>query len=221
MAKKYNCKVTAAVEVATNMVTRITGEHNHDTDLAAKKVREKENEAIQEAARNPTVSPRTVLGNLAANVTATSPTSINHMRNQAAFKKAVQRERSKLVSNAAIPRCWEEMLSIPEALKVTASNENFLVCCDPLNPNGDELVVGYSSPTGLDILKNSSVFFGDGTFDIAECTLFKQLFIVVAKAAVGITVPCAYFFLPNKETDSYQKMWQVLLLLLFLFAKID
>ena len=82
MAKKYNCKVTAAVEVATNMVTRKTGEHNHDTDLAAKKVRGQENEAIQEAARNPTVLPRTVLGNLAVNVTATSPTSINHMRNQ-------------------------------------------------------------------------------------------------------------------------------------------
>ena len=85
-----------------------------------------------------------------------------------------------------------------------------MICCESLYPNGDELVIGFSSATGLEILKSSTIFFGDGTFDIAESTLFKQLFIVVAKAEVGITVPCAFFFLPNKEYEVYEKMFQAL-----------
>ena len=43
MKKKYGCKVTAAVTVADNMLVRMSGDHNHDTDIAVKKVREKEN----------------------------------------------------------------------------------------------------------------------------------------------------------------------------------
>ena len=101
-------------------------------------------------------------------------------------------------------------MNVPDALKVTASEEKFMICYESLYPNGDELVIGFSSPTGLEILKSSAIFFGDGTYDIAESTLFKQLFIVVAKAEVGITVPCAFFFLPNKEYEAYENMFQAL-----------
>ena len=52
------------------MVVRMFGEHNHDNYLSAKKDCEKEKEAIKEAARNPTVSPTTLLGNLSVNLTA-------------------------------------------------------------------------------------------------------------------------------------------------------
>ena len=107
MGTKFGCKVTAAVQIDTNMVTRMSGEHTHDTDLAVKKVREKEKDAMEEAAWNPTVSPRTVLGNLSVNVTAQNANAVSYVRNQAAFKKAVQRERAKLVANAEIPRIWD------------------------------------------------------------------------------------------------------------------
>ena len=41
MGTKYGCKVTAAVQIDTNMVIKMSGEHTHDTDLTAKKTYEK------------------------------------------------------------------------------------------------------------------------------------------------------------------------------------
>ena len=73
MKKKYGCKVTAAVTVSDNMLVRMSGVHNHDTDLTVKKVREKENDAINDGAKNPTVSPRTVLANLTADIISWAP----------------------------------------------------------------------------------------------------------------------------------------------------
>ena len=43
MGRKYGCKVTAAVQIDTNIVIiiKMSGEHTHDTDLTAKKNHEK------------------------------------------------------------------------------------------------------------------------------------------------------------------------------------
>ena len=64
MGTKYRCKATAAAKLNTNVWGA-----NHDTYLSAKKVCEKEKEAIEEATRNPTASPGIVLGNLSVNLT--------------------------------------------------------------------------------------------------------------------------------------------------------
>ena len=105
------------------MLVRITGEHTHDTDIAVKKVREKENDAIEEAARNPTVSPRSVLANLTANLMTTSPLSVNHLSNSKSFTKRIQRERNKVLACAKVPKTWGEMKIIPEELQVNAAGE--------------------------------------------------------------------------------------------------
>ena len=56
MHHKYGCKATAAVDLEENMVVRLSDEHNHDTDITIKRVEEIEKQAVEEAARNPTVS---------------------------------------------------------------------------------------------------------------------------------------------------------------------
>ena len=90
--------------VADNMLVRMSGDHNHDTDIAVKKVKEKENNAIKEGAKNPTVSPRSVLANLTTELMGSSSTSINHLSKSRTFVKKLQRERKKLVTSAEIPR---------------------------------------------------------------------------------------------------------------------
>ena len=67
-----------------------------------KKVYEKEKEAIEEAARNPAASPKTLLGNLSVNDTAKNVNAVSYLMNQAAFEKAVQKELAKLVANVEI-----------------------------------------------------------------------------------------------------------------------
>ena len=52
-------------------------EHNHDTYLSAMKVCEKEKEVIEEATRNPTASPKTVLGNISVNLTTQNVNAVS------------------------------------------------------------------------------------------------------------------------------------------------
>ena len=207
MKKKYGCKVTAAVTVADNMLVRMSGDHNHDTDIAVKKVKEKENNAIKEGARNPTVSPRSVLANLTTELMGSSSTSINHLSKSRTFVKKLQRERNKLVTSAEIPRTWDKMSDIPEELKVTAGGDEFLICNKQPKNDDEKIILGFSSPTALDTLDSSESWYGDGTFSIAKSTLFSQVFIIIAKTLTGITVSCCYFLLPNKETETYKTMF--------------
>ena len=70
----YNCKVTAKVDLSMepNMITQINGEHEHDNDLLKVQVQALEKEAVENAANNVMVAPRTVLGNLSNNILATT-----------------------------------------------------------------------------------------------------------------------------------------------------
>ena len=70
----YNCKVTAKVDLSMepNMITQINGEHEHDNDLLKVQVQALEKQAVENAANNVMVAPRTVLGNLSNNILATT-----------------------------------------------------------------------------------------------------------------------------------------------------
>jgi hypothetical protein len=50
----------------------------------------------------------------------------------------------------------------------------------------------------------------DGTFKIVKNTLFYQLFVVTATTPAGVTVPCVFALLPNKETASYAAVFKFL-----------
>ena len=54
------------------MITQINGEHEHDNDLLKVQVQALEKEAVENAANNVMVAPRTVLGNLSNNILATT-----------------------------------------------------------------------------------------------------------------------------------------------------
>ena len=75
----------------------------------------KEKEAIEEAARNPTASPKTLLGNLSVNDTAKNVNAVSYLRNQAAFEKAVQKELAKLVANVEI---FQVLITVIKIYKV-------------------------------------------------------------------------------------------------------
>lgn len=206
---KFGCKVTAAVATKDDMIVRITGEHVHDNDLVKTAVMEKENEAVKSAARNPTVSPRTALANLTNDVMASTSTStaVNYLSKTKTFTKKIQRARNNLLSCGDVPKTWEEMANIPDDLKKTASGEEFLICNKKIKESEEELIIGFSSPTGLEILDTAQFWYGDGTFDIAKSTLFTQVFIIIGKSLTGKNVPCCFFLLPNKEYETYKMMF--------------
>ena len=61
----------------------------------------------QEAARNPTVSPRSVLANLTNELMEESPTSVNHLSKSKTFTKKIQRARNKMLVCPEITKTWD------------------------------------------------------------------------------------------------------------------
>ena len=59
-------------------------------------------------------------------------------------------------------------------------------------------------------MNDSEEWYGDGTFDIAKSTMFVQIFIIIVRSLTGVTVPCSYFLLPNKEYHTYKFMFQTI-----------
>ena len=207
--KKYDCKVTAAVTSHDNMIVRVSGEHNHDNDLMRKTANDKENEAVCSAARNPTVSPRTVLANLTSELRANNPQAVSSISKSKTFSKKIQRERKKLLACPEIPRTWQEM-KVPDNLKKTSDHEDFLLAEETVNEETGEKVIGFASPTGLEVLDTADTWSGDETFEIAEATMFSQVFIILGRSLTGKSVSCCYFLLPNKQFETYKMMFKSL-----------
>lgn len=207
--KKFDCPVTAAVDRLSNIVSRVTGVHTHDNDLLKKIVKTKENEALDSAKRNPSVAPRTILGQLATELNKVAPVAINCMPKAKAFTRKIQRARKDSLDCPAIPSTWAEM-EIPENLTKTANGEQFLICDQLIDTQPqDAKVIGFASKPCIDILDSTDDMFGDGTFEIAKSTLFSQVFILNAKTQLTTknSVPCAFYLLPNKEFLTYKIMF--------------
>ena len=67
------------------------------------------------------------------------------------------------------------------------------------------------SPTCLNIAMHSTHLWVDGTFEVVNKSLFEQLWIIVGTSlANNITIPLAYFLLPNKVGSTYQIVLQAI-----------
>ena len=204
---RHGCKVTAAVSKETDQIVRVTGDHTHDTDILNKIAKTMEDDAVKAAATVPTVPPRTVMANLVAHLQEEHPMAVGYLSKSKTLSRKIQRERNKLTGCGPIPRVWDEMV-VPDILRVTASNEEFLIVENQVAENVPAKIIGFCSPSARVVLNDSEEWYGDGTFDIAKSTMFVQVFILIAKSLTGVTVPCSYFLLPNKEYVSYKFMFQ-------------
>ena len=102
MKTKYKCRVTAAVARDTDMVVRVSGEHNHDTDLSKKLGTEMRDEAVKAATSLPTVVPRTVTANLTNTMLVSAPDAI------ASLPKAKSIARYVTLSQYLISKHYKE-----------------------------------------------------------------------------------------------------------------
>ena len=206
--RNLNCPATAVVCSKTDTVIKYLHEHNHDSDLIKKKVKKIENTLIQDAKKS-TDSPRIVLGNITNNIVTEMESGVGAMRKTATITKAIQRARAKEFGFPPVPKNWEEM-KVPDVLKNTIQNEKFLVFDETVDEFRKERIMIFCSNLQLKTLNSADYWIADGTFDVVETSLFKQLFIITALSETGITVPCCFALLPGKETIFYQKVFEVL-----------
>ena len=211
--KELGCKVTASVlkeEGKPDRITKITGEHGHDTDLLKILASESLNTAVEEASRN-IVSPRSVMTNITTSLqnAGASKHAVNFLPTQKAIAKRVNRARANLQNAPPVPKTWAEMV-VPESLQNTATEERFLIMEERVAEGREEKIIGFASPDGIQIMKDAVKWAADGTFEIAENTLFSQVFIIISTTPHNVHVPTCWFLLPNKEAITYKKVFSFL-----------
>ena len=97
--------------------------------------------------------------------------AVGYLSKNKTFSRKVQCKRNKLTGCGPIPRVWDYMI-VPDILRATASNEEFVIVEDQVSENIPAKVIGFCSPSARVVLNDSEEWYGDGTFDIAKSTMF-------------------------------------------------
>ena len=109
-----------------------------------------------------------------------------------------------------LPTTWEDYKVLENYVK-TADGEPFLIMDEELEGSVGK-VWGWCSNTGLSVLRSSKHLYGDGTFEICKYILFHQLWVIVGRSdANKVSLPCAFFLLPDKRKATYVKILEKLL----------
>ena len=61
----------------------------------------------------------------------------------------------------------------------------------------------------MELMKDSDDWEADGTFAAVASTPFNQAYVIFVKKS-KISVPCAFFLLPNKRKSTYIQMFEIL-----------
>ena len=204
--KTKSCMVRLTLNLETDMIERLDGLHNHDSDLVAEAVKKIIDDKMETVADNPTVSPRSVMADITARVLndPVASTGLPSIPKYNSLSKMVQRKRKIELDCPSLPKEWEEMI-IPENMRTTHDNLPFVIMEKRLDDDSNKVIWGFSSPSGLDTMREAESIFADGTFEMVKQTLFSQIYVFVCPIG-SISVPVAWFLLPNKEYSTYMKV---------------
>lgn len=122
-------------------------------------------------------------------------------------RSSLQRQRSS-AQGAPLPTCRAQ-LSLAEVWTKTRSGEDFLLINDatPAKHFADR-ILGFCTGSSLKILAGTRTVFMDGTFDVVP-RIFGQLYTLHGFYK-GQMLPLAYFLLPDKEAQTYTRMFNLL-----------
>ncbi|XP_050065493.1 uncharacterized protein LOC126554455 [Aphis gossypii] len=123
------------------------------------------------------------------------------LQSSEALKRQVWRIRNNKIAASCDP---SDLLSlqIPDEYKNYSPsigiNENFLLADS--GPSNERILI-FGRPLGLKLLKDSKIWYMDGTFKVAP-TLFSQVYVILTEFLEGVH-PAVYALLPNKKEQTY------------------
>jgi len=121
--------------------------------------------------------------------------------------RSIQRARAKERVQPAVPLQYSDLFTpFPPKYSTTANGQKFLLLKDYVSENNEGALVVFMSPFGQQLLQSSKFWLGDGTFWSAPAP-FSQVYIISALASTGRVLPACYSLLPNKETETYIRLW--------------
>ena len=201
------CPIRVSLDIASDMIVSLKGgSHNHDNDALEYEVKKIVKKEILNAVENSSVGGRTVMKNISASVlnTTSAMAGVAYIPSPRVISATLSRKRKREKNFPTIPKNWSEMKTIPEAFKKTSDGEDYCVMEEQV-PGSDSLILGFASKSGMDVMKHTKDWFIDGTFEMVNSTLFKQVWVIVCPINGNSTsIPCAFFLLPGKEFTFYK-----------------
>ena len=91
----------------------------------------------------------------------------------------LQKKRKLSLEDIKLRSVWDDLQDIPTQFKETSSGEEFLMLNQKVDNTSESRILGFSSPSLMDVFRRSSEISIDGTFDITKWTLFSQVKIII------------------------------------------
>ena len=209
-------------------------EHNHLADLFKTKVEEMYEAKLVEGTRQLNKLPNNLWKELIGEVQReVGAVGIMYLTKAENFTRTLLNRRRKQLP--AVPRTFEDIKAIPRTLfpeefLKTNTGEDWLILNTAWDEeDNDEMILGFSSPSQLELMKTSKVLYMDGTFDIVKLIEFAlQLYVILgrpcngnfplkhicnciafvplADTANGVSVPVAFFICSNKSKKTYLRI---------------
>ena len=129
------------------------------------------------------------------------------------FSRTLHNRRSRKLP--PVPKTEQDLREIPvelfpERFTSTASGEKFLIL-NTSNVATENIILGFASPSQLELLKTSVCWYADGTSDcVSSMEYLVQLWIIIADTSTGVSVPCAFFLTAKRTQDVYERILRVL-----------
>lgn len=157
-------------------IIKFTHRHNHPSDPIDVGVRKKKEKVLKMAAANPEMKTSQVLNVWAQETNA--PEDRSKAVSLKSMERTVQKVKARTLDHPAVPRDYSDLDQVPEKFSKTWDGERFLLSNIELE-NGDRMLL-FASPFGLDLLRKSSTWGGDGTFGVVPKP-FYQLYTLLAE----------------------------------------
>jgi hypothetical protein len=216
LRKSKKCPAVATYNPLTSRIERILHEHIHAPQLRQEAARREEKRMIAAAAAVGTFSTVTVMARIKTNVErGDCPEAASSIRKSRALSMAILREKKKQLGCVGKePNTVEEIIEkLPEHYKKTATGGNFLRYCgyiDEEEGNNKKLIMLYLSDHGAWVLSHATDIFADGTFDTRPPN-FGQVYFINAQMKDKRPIPVGFALLPNKDTRTYRKLWDIII----------
>ena len=98
---------------------------------------------------------------------------------QRSLARFLQKRRKLSFGDHKLPSDWGDLEDIPSQFKQTSSGEEFMIMNKKLDNAAESRILGFSSPSLMDVFRGSREISIDGTFDITKWTLFSQVKIII------------------------------------------
>ena len=204
--KTARCPATASVCVKTGTMLSLSNDHNHSNNLAKSKAKQMEASMLDNARKNPSITTRTVLKNLASDLNVEGTFVTSTMSNKTTLARKIRRVRANEMARPALPKTVQDLFSMPDAYTMATDGTKFLATVEYVDKDETSAFLLFISNHGKDVLRSYDVIQCDGSFQTCPKP-FEQIYFVFGCAPSGKIIPAAFSLLPNKSTTTYTALF--------------